>query len=704
MPVSKKVRYADGSVEVLRGETEEAVMASAREENERRKAAMRPAPEMRAAPTASSAVPAAVSPPPEEPAPFSWLVPSGKAMRPAMQTLGAAGTLAGVTALGGPPGLAGGLLALGGGAAAGDLAAEALGMDPSASTGQAYRRAAEAAAFEPLAMAVGETGSRAIRLGAQRMAKLDQQLANLAEQYGIRMGVEDLTMRGSLRRMRNVAGRFPFIAGPFKESSKRVGGDIARTLQGLFDSVAPISHDAAKVSARTIRESREAWEAYRRGVNQRYENWRAGARAADARFSPNVTRQRAQELLDESLQRAALSEGKPVRLRADPLTRYAKRLSELDDGVSIDQYDTLKKDLQSISAKLPSPHDRQRIATLLEGLELDLRGTLTATSPTAAADVTRSLQQADRYFRKGKTLFETSTAQRMGRFRGGIFEVGEVPAPTTREVQESLAEVFNSGNRRAVAEYKALVGDRTFREATRLHLQDSFSGALQYNDQTGGIKLNMRQLSRDLGLFDPKSERRAALGTMLKDTGVRVQDIENLVRLAQRAADTGVVDVSTFVTRRAMLGGFKSAAGSLTPGADVKSLTGPEVVANALRTISVLAESRRLGRWLTDPRVVRDLSTALKPGLTQSTRAAAMIRVGRVIEQQSPESDFAVPEAGLVGGPLGFLSRPSISPVMGMARGAAGATQAATGAALSRAAGAPFRLPPEDIAALRGGR
>jgi len=637
-------------------------------------------------------------------------------LRTGLEMGGALGGIAATGGLGGIPATALGVgrvaLGAGGGAALGSLAGELAGLAPSQSPGEAYRRAGEAAAFEVMAVPLGEAAAAGLRVGARQLAQLDTQLATLANQYGIRMGIEHLTTRGFLQRMRGVFGQLPFISSPYAEATKRVGGDIAGAITQQFDNVAPLTAEPFRVSQRTLREANSAWGQYRAGVNQRYDAWRANARKAGAQFSPNITRTRAQELLDESAQRSAeFTRTDPItgekmvragRLQPDPLTRIAQKVADLGDGLSIDAYDGLKKDLQGISSKLKNPHDRGRVGALLEGLELDLRSTVDN------ANVARELSEADAYLKRGKSIFESSTAQRFGQYQSGSFEVGGIPKPTGNDIGEMVRDVFESGNRRAVNEYRALVGDRTFREAARLHLQDRFNSALQIvtsGKDEGRIRLDPAKLSRDLGLFDPGSERRAALTGMLQGTGVEVKDLENLTRLAQRAAQQEPVDVSRMISRRQQLGGFRAAMGSFSPVTGASTEPGWKVGVEALKGLTFLLESRRAARWLTDPRAVRNLTQALNPGLQQSVRTAAMIRFGRLIEKdaQAEDTGFGTARAGLGGGLAGAATRvPSLVRTPGGA--AFGAGQAMLGAGLSQAAGAPFRIPPNDLEALRQGR
>lgn len=614
---------------------------------------------------------------------------SHPAVQPTMQTVGALGMLGATGGLGAIPAGAAALgrigLAGGGGAALGSLLTSEVA---DTSPGDAYKQAGEAAAFEAMAGPVGMALGAGAKTGARMMAKLDTQLATLAEQYGIRLGVEDLSMRGFLTKTRKVLGRFPGQTSPYQEADARKMADLQSAINSQLDAVAPTRVDPFQVSTRTLRESTEAWKSYREQVNSLYEAWRTNAKSSNATFSPNITRQRAEELIAESGERAAeFAKVDPItgerlvttgKLTPDPLVRVARKVSELGDGQSIAVYDGLRKDLQGMQAKLKSPHDRARLDALLEGLELDIRSTI------SSGDAARELQKADRYYKKGKALFETATAQRTGRYRSGLFEVGERESANTRDVGELINGAFNTGNRRAINEYRALVGDLTFKQATRLRLQDAFSKGFSVVDTGKGSKvhINMEALSSELGLFDPGSEKRAALKAMLKGTSVEVRDIENLVRLAGQVAKQGPVEASELIARRAGLGGFESAARTFVPGA---SPSGAGIGLSALKALTVLVEGRRLGRWLTDPRVVKDLTKAMNFNLPETVRTAAFIRFGRAIEQDS-QGDFDTAQSGLAGGLAGGATA-GMSPALAPLRALTGAGQAMMGSELSRKAG-----------------
>ena len=129
---------------------------------------------------------------------------------------------------------------------------------------------------------------------------------------------------------------------------------------------------------------------------------------------------------------------------------------------------------------------------------------------------------------------------------------------------------------------------------------------------------------------------------MLKDTPLKVGDLEDFIRVAKAVGSVEIPDVSTFIARRAILGGGKAVAGTFLAGL---GLTNP------LKTIAIIATARKGLRVLSDPAKLKSLTTALDSTATQKAQRAAVLRLIRNVPNQE-ERQFLTNELNSIQGEL----------------------------------------------------
>jgi hypothetical protein len=100
------------------------------------------------------------------------------------------------------------------------------------------------------------------------------------------------------------------------------------------------------------------------------------------------------------------------------------------------------------------------------------------------------------------------------------------------------------------------------------------------------------------------------LEEMLKGSKLKIEKLDAFFDIAKNHAGLKIPDVSSFVARRAVLGGTKSLAGG--------ALMTVGVTANPFLGASLIYLSRRTSKVLADPKVLDDVMTVLDPNSTAS--------------------------------------------------------------------------------------
>ena len=308
---------------------------------------------------------------------------------------------------------------------------------------------------------------------------------------------------------------------------------------------------------------------------------------------------------------------------------FAKRLRAIEPDLDIAQYQSLSADVDDIidfSRRQGLP--MKKAVELKKAIELDL-------DDINVPAVQQAFRKADKNWFELHRLFERPTAQRFARADRRIFDVGFEDLTTTEpNTKAFFKSVFNAGSPRAMVDLRKVVGDREFNRAVRAHIDDVFVQAIERAGVNDAI-LNTDTLRRGLGIFNRKSSEFAAMAVALKRTGINVGDLDRLVRVVENAAEQGGVDVSTFIARRATLGGFKSVTRALVPGASFTgagtgaaagAAIGSGKIATATAAVGIMVGLRRLGRAITDPATMRSLIKAIDPNLALAQRDAAAAR------------------------------------------------------------------------------
>lgn len=176
-------------------------------------------------------------------------------------------------------------------------------------------------------------------------------------------------------------------------------------------------------------------------------------------------------------------------------------------------------------------------------------------------------------------LFETSIAKKFGRvMHRGIR--GHTWDPVTATPLGKLANfVLDTEDSKAISELFRLVDPRTRKDITASVLERGLAESWKEAPGVlgpGGMKFDTEAFSKYFGLTPTTKARHDALDQMLKEAGspVSSDDIRLLGRAMESIAISALPSASTFIARRAQMGGLKSLTTGLLGGAAIGGATG----------------------------------------------------------------------------------------------------------------------------------
>ena len=519
------------------------------------------------------------------------------------------------------------------------------------------------------------------------VGRAEKDLARAARlESGVKLGIPEISRYDFVRGAPNILGRFPIISESFKKAQVDRFDAITKLKDGLFSRIGP-TVNLAKQGVDMSNLAKKNFKQFRDRANLFYGLVKEAARKNNSKFDVTDLRSLARQTLATANEKlpvkygfkevtepasaiAGLSSVKspafgPTVKRAkvleksrsgqqDPARDFnalVKDMAKLNTSQSLDALDGLAGRLDSIieAGKKASNNEFLTPALALkEGIENALR-------TGGDAEVGKAFKAADQFFANGMKRFETATAQKFGRVDRKMFKVG-YEQPGSLEADQIYNAVMDSKSPLSVKNLRKVFGKEAqpiFEAVQRRKIDDALQAGMSNIEKTG---FNKKAFLDSLGITNLNSETAKTTREIFRGGGTKkdirsgrtnLQDIRKFADLAEIALQQGVPDVSTFVARRAMLGGFKSVLRAFVPiaGATAVSGIGPGLAFTAYYL------SRKGADALASPKVFRSLQQVIKYQNQPQLLRGAMLRViSQTPDAVSPEerpSDAPPPDRGV---------------------------------------------------------
>jgi len=457
---------------------------------------------------------------------------------------------------------------------------------------------------------------------AKREAK---ELAGLATKLGVPLGAINVTPREAVKGFAKVAGVFPFIGTPIREAQSTAQKALDLSLDRTLNQVAPTA-SLQEVGVDLTKAGQSRFKAFRRLSGSLYDDFLKKAESASI---PNIfpstnLKNAAKEIAQQQgTQEVILETGKAARKPgSDILADFIEDSTQLPERLTAQQIRGLQTSLQEIMSKAAADgFDVSRGIKLKKALEIDFNNpVVNLLAPREGKELVDSLTTANKFFANNIKDFQTATAKKFGRVDKNIFKPKFFTAGS-KEADEAFSAVFNSKSPQALQNLRSVVGRPTFNKAVRRHLDGVIEKAvIEPATESAARIFDANKLEEVLGLATESG--RETLKTMLKDSKITVKQLDDFTRVARAVGSVEIPNVSTFIQRRAVLGGGKAAAGAFTAGLGA---------ADPITTIALMTALRKGSRVLSDPAQLRSLTIGLDSTATQKAQRAAVLRLIRNI-------------------------------------------------------------------------
>jgi hypothetical protein len=464
-----------------------------------------------------------------------------------------------------------------------------------------------------------------------------REAADLALGQNIRVGPIHISPRKWVRGYAKVVGVFPFVGTPLRDGQARVVGDLDERAADLLNTLAP-------------RTSLDIGEEMTRAAERGYKRFRSVGAALYGNFEDVASRlsvadvvptRALKETMAEYGERAArttpvLQSGTPMRsFGQDALGEWLQQVNDLPEHITVEQARGLQRQLNGITRNsIDGASDFARVTGMRDAVrqainEIDV-GRLPAEE---AGEVKHALDVANSFWAENANTFQTATAKRFGRVNSNIFEQAFFKAGSL-DRDEIFKAVFRSGSADAVLDLRKLVGGRIYNKAVRSYLDDAFQRARvpAKEGATIGEMFSAQKLERILNIEGEGG--REVLHRMLSHTPLNPRDLERFLKAAKTASDITIRDPSSFVARRATLGGATAVLGGLAIGAGKVSLPKAALMSYILRQFS---------KGLVDPSELRRLTRGIADNATEHQKRALIMRFLENWRQNPAPDEIAPP-------------------------------------------------------------
>lgn len=495
---------------------------------------------------------------------------------------------------------------------------------------------------------------RATARGLSGVSKEGLAIAKASGERGIHLMPVQVGDRIIARGFVAVMGRFPLIGSKIRKRGQAAEKALEESLLGLRENIGPL-RAFSDISETIFSDGRNLVKSVNNHFREKYGALWKQADEAGISVIPKETLSKADEILKTlsaqtprtvggeatspgpSLQKIKTfieNEILPLREAGANKTIFAKQ--------SLRQMDGLVSKIDQEIASL-EPGQKRFTLSLFNQLRQAAQGDAVQNVRGVNADkIARGMKELDAEFSKVMSeIFETSTAKRFGSVRRRGLRAIEFDDTTRIPIDQLSNILIKLDSPQAMTELSKLVTPDTYKSIVARVLDSAVTDSI--NTKQAGRFFDPEVFAKRLGLNDKNGARRKAVSEMLKQskTQLTIEDLDTYLDAARVISNLDMPNVSTFIARRATIGGIQSLINGVIPGLGLVSASSAiGAAAGAFVGIATFVGSGRLiSAILSRPesiRAFRDVAkqeAALifgKDGIKPSARKAwtALIRTG----------------------------------------------------------------------------
>jgi len=453
--------------------------------------------------------------------------------------------------------------------------------------------------------------AQAIKKGITGVTDNSRALFEASKRLNVPLNIAGVTDTALGKGYQKVIGVFPFVGKPIRTGFEQQKEALNKVADDILNSFGP-NMSISNLGVNIYKAAKNTNQEFRNKARQNYKLFEDAVKKLpkNARnvIGLNNTKKVITEL-EKDLPIFALKGGKKTTISPakDEIYNFLQKIKSIKGPISPEQYKGLKQDINYFLKDANNVNVR-RLQKTKKALEEDFLSLApiksTPENLKKYKEVLTAHKTANDFFAEGMKKFETPTAKRFQRADKNIFNSNTFKSGTIN-ADELIKNVIKLDSPQAVRDLQKLIPKDTFKNVAQSVVNKAFDSA-KIIDTKGKPLLNydVNKITNALGITGKSKEKLDGIKEIFKATNVDFNKFQDFIKLASRYQGNEFANPSTFVARRAVLGGVRSIPGiAMAAGAAV----------NLPATAGLVIAGRLGSKLLANPKNLDNVMTLLNP-------------------------------------------------------------------------------------------
>jgi hypothetical protein len=507
-------------------------------------------------------------------------------------------------------------------------------------------------AWRPLVRAFTKSGGKDAR-----------QLADFAAKNGVDMLPIQLGDTKIPRGFVAVMGKFPLVGAPISKRIIKSDEAFKDAFTRLPKEIAPLA-TMDEMSKRVIIDAQDKFMDVTRDFSTKRAQIFKNADNAGIGVIPNATIESATGILQQ-IEKEIPNVAGDVKGGMTDYMRETKNFIERDimpvvrttakgnietSKQTMTQMNTMLEMVDTKIAKLykEGSDPAVKMAKRLEDLKLSVQQDMYVNMKGPGAKLAgRDLQELDQqYSLTMNSLFRsTKGGKRLNLLREGLYGQGGDALPDVERLATTLMKDYDP---RSLDRLEQLMTPESFKGLAAAKLDNTFSNFGKM-DANGHRFLDLQGLKKELGIGNPDSARYKYFSSMLqKSGGLTMDQLDTFLKVGERIGSVEAPNASTFIARRATMGGLHAIATAFLPMASGPAMgSGGGAIGALIGGLVTIGGPRFVGHMLTDPLAARYLTQVMKPEVSKIARKKAFLGLVHLTIDGMMEAGYYTADEGM---------------------------------------------------------
>ena len=444
----------------------------------------------------------------------------------------------------------------------------------------------------------------AIRRGLVGDKTNAKELVEHGKNIGLRLGIGEVTTKPIVKGFSRVIGVFPWLGRPLVKKGDITQKTLEKTGDDILNAFGP-NQNLADLGVDIFEAAKNSYKEFRTLAKTAYTkfNTLAGQLKTKDIIKLTNTHQYIKNLKDKvTTFRLGGGQQRTIEGYKDPIMPLFNKIMKIKGNIKAEQYRHLQKEINRMMQRgKKEGWDIARLGRLKSAMEKDFTNlakpkNLSAQDAVLWNQVVEAHQSANSIYSQGMKLFSSKSAKHFERVDKNIFNAGFSKQGNVN-ADELVPIVMKMNSPEGIKSLKTLIGKDLFRKSAQTWIDRIFQDGTRFIKNETTLKYDAKFIAKELGMFGKNKARTESVKQLFKEAGVSYRKLNSFLKLASNYETLFIPKVSSFMARRATLGGVSS----LGIGGSIVATFGGWIPFS----LSVLG-ARHISKLVSNPKVLDD--------------------------------------------------------------------------------------------------